>query len=157
MNSKIKNFFAYVGIAIILVILSIVTYYKYFDKINLPEKQDNPNLSQNKSNKDNIRSIKNLNEIKTKNFSITNLNIIFDDENKTVNITGNINNLTNEEKSYKIISYLYNKDKYLIHSKEISIDTKIQAKDTIPFFINHYYEELETDKKNIKNYKLEIK
>lgn len=156
MSDKIKNFLAYIGIVILLGILSLVTYYKYFVKEELPQTQEQPITNQELSTKNNIRSIKNLEDLITKDFSLTDIEMKFDDENTVITITGNINNLTNEEKDYKILSSLYNKDKYLIHSKQISIDTKIQPNDTIPFFINHYYDELDTNKAEVKYYQLEI-
>jgi len=157
MNDKIKNLLAYLGIFLLLGLLGIVTYYKYFEKEILPETEKQPTTNQKLNTKDNIRSIKNLEDLVTNDFSLTDLELKFDDENQVITIIGNINNLTEKEKDYKILSSIYNKDKYQIHSKQISIDTKIQPDDTIPFFINYYYDELDTDKNEVKYYELKIK
>lgn len=157
MNDKIKNLLAYLAIFVLLGILGIATYYKYFVTEELPETEKQPTTNEELNIKDDIRSIKNLEDLITDDFSLTELEMVFDEENQVITITGNINNLTDKEKDYKILSSMYNKDKYLIHSKQISIDSKIQSNDTIPFFINHYYDELDTDKQEIKYYGLEIK
>jgi len=157
MNDKIKNLLAYLGIFLLLGLLGIVTYYKYFVAEILPETEKQPTTNQKLNTKDNIRSIKNLEDLVTNDFSLTDLELKFDDENQVITIIGNINNLTEKEKDYKILSSIYNKDKYQIHSKQISIDTKIQPDDTIPFFINYYYDELDTDKNEVKYYELKIK
>ena len=157
MSEKIKNLLAYLAIFILLIILGVATYYKYFitEEVSEIEKQSTTNKEVN--TKANIRNIKNLEDIITDDFSLTELKLKFDDENQVLTITGNVNNLTKKDKNYKILSSMYNKDKYLIHSKQVSIDTNIQPNDTIPFFINHYYDELDTDKDEIKYYELEIK
>ena len=156
MKERLKNLLAYIGIIILILILGYVTYYKYFVKEILPNQKNSSVSNQQTNNKNNIKSIKNTEDIKMEDFSLTNLKIEFDEENKIISITGNINNLTNFEKNFKIVSSLYNKDKYLINTKTISIDTKIQPKDTIPFFVNHYYSEIETKLSEITNYKLEV-
>ncbi len=157
MNDKIKNLLAYLAIFILLIILGVATYYKYFITEEFPKIENQPTTNKKLNAKDNIRSVKNLEDIATDDFSLTDLEMIFNDENQVLTITGNINNLTEKEKDYKILSSVYNKDKYLIHSKQVSIDTNIQPNDTIPFFINHYYDELDTDKEEVKYYRLEIK
>jgi len=157
MNDKIKNLLAYLTIFLLLGILGIVTYYKYFVIEELSEIEKQTTTNEKINNKDNIRSIKNLEDIVTDDFSLTELELKFDDDNQVIIITGNINNLTEKEKDYKILSSMYNKDKFLTHSKQISIDTKIQPKDIIPFFVNHYYDELNTAKEEVKYYQLEIK
>lgn len=157
MNNKIKNLLAYLCIFLLLGILGITTYHKYFVDEELTNTGNQSITNEQINTKDNIRSIKNLEDLETNDFSLTDLNLVFNDDNQVITITGNINNLTDKEKDYKILSSVYNDDKYLIHSKQISIDTKIQPNDTIPFFINHYYDELDTDKEEVKYYGLEIK
>ncbi|MBE6153355.1 MAG: hypothetical protein E7166_03945 [Firmicutes bacterium] len=157
MKYKVKSLFVYLIIFLILIFLGFITYYKYFVDEKSPNTEKNNIINQNLNNKNNIRSINNFEDLILDNFSITNIDLKFDDENQVITIKGDINNLTNSEKEYTIISMMYNKDKYLIHSKKISIDTIIQANDTIPFFINHYYEELDVDKEKIKYYELKIK
>lgn len=156
MNDKIKNILAYIGIFVILMFLGFITYYKYFVKVELPNTQTEPTTNQELNTKDNIRSIKNLEDLIAQDFSLTELEMEFDDVNQVITITGNINNLTDMAKDYKIASSMYNKDKYLIHTKQVSIDTMIQPNDTIAFFVNHYYDELDTKNDEVKYYKLEI-
>lgn len=156
MSDKIKSLLAYFAIFLLLIILGVTTYYKYFVE-EVPETEKQPTINKEVNVKTNIRSIKNLEDIITDDFSLTELKLKFDDENQVLTITGNVNNLTKKDKNYKILSSMYNKDKYLIHSKQVSIDTNIQPNDTIPFFINHYYDELDTDKDELKYYELEIK
>ena len=157
MNDKIKIVLAYISIFLLLGILGISTYYKYFDKDEITKTKNQSTTNEETKTKSDIRDIKNLEDVKTKDFSLTDLTLMFNDDNQVITITGNVNNLTDEEKDYKILFSIYNKDKKLINSKQISIDTKIQPKDTIPFFINNYYDEFEESKDQIKYYELEIK
>ena len=157
MGNRIKIVFAYIGLFILFSILLISTCYKYFVKDELSKYKTSTVINEKTNNKNNIRNIKNMDDIIMNDFSLTELKINFDDENQVITIIGNINNLTNKEKQYKILSSIYNENKSLIHSKQISTDNKIQANDTIPFFINHYYDEFNTNKDEIKFYNIEIK
>ena len=156
MKDNIKTILAYISIFVLIGLIGVVTYYKYF--VTEENKDYGTAKDVQKINgKHDMRDIKNLEDIETSNFLISDLGLKFDDENQVITITGNINNITEVDQNYKIMSSIYNKDKALIHSKQISVDAILKANDTIPFFINHYYDELNTNNENIKYYKLEIK
>ena len=91
----------------------------------------------------------NQNEFSLKNIKIT-------PNSDYLQITGVLKNNTNTEKTFTINSSIYNEQKKQLDTKDITLDTKIQPKDEIPIFINHYYDEFELEYNNIDYYKINI-
>ena len=158
MNDKTKTVFSYIGIVMLSFVLLFSTYGKYIR-----------GYSERKHNKDNIkivdasirkesklRELKNIEPIKANNFKLDNIDLDFDDDNETLLLTGTLTNLNEKEKSFKIISKLYDKRKNIICEKQIDYEIILEPKKIVDIVINHYYDEIKSDEDNIKYYSINI-
>ena len=154
MKDKIKTVLALIGIILLLLFIIFVTILKYYIR---PEKTVTTFKTEEVSKQqtsEGIRKISDIQNINENNFSLKNIKITYNDD--YIQINGTLKNNTNSERSFKINSTVYNEKKEQLETKDITLDTKIQPKDEIPIFINHYYDEFIMSYSNIKYYKINI-
>ena len=158
MNDKTKTVFSYIGIVMLSFVLLFSTYGKYIRGYS-KRKQNNDSIkivdaSIRKESK--LRELKNIEMIKANNFKLDNIDLEFDDDNETLLLTGTLTNLNEKEKSLKRRSKLYDKRKNIICEKQIDYEIILEPKKTVDIIINHYYDEIKSDKDNIKYYSVNI-
>ena len=155
MKERIKTILAIIGIILLSLLIIFITVVKYYIR---PHKTI-PTLKQEtikniETTINQIRNINNIKDIEQNDFFINNISITIN--NDYMQITGNLKNTSKKETSFIINSTIYNEKKEVLDTKNITIDSKIALNEEIPVFINHYYDELEKEFKNIKYYKISI-
>lgn len=153
MKQNIKFIVAYLIIFLILGFMIFITVIKYMDKQEKENNINNLNKVEQVDTK-NLRSLTNIQNISFSNFKLSDLKITFNNEEELINIIGTLQNTSAEEQFVKLTTYFFDENKEVIGKKTFSLDNKLESKESIDFFINEYYKELDKKHTEVKYYKI---
>ncbi len=156
MKQNLKFFIAYLIIFAILAFIIYLTYVKYTIKTTNDNVNSNKIDEIEKVDTKNIRTITNVNDIKSEKFTISNLSITFNNNEKYINISGKLTNISDDEQFIDLTTYFYDSNKNIIGEKNFKIDNKLEINESINILFNEYYNELDKDYTEIKYYKIDI-